>query len=86
MLITCQYSLTFIISQNGEVDFNFGQKPFKFPQPKNFVAVCQAPPRDCVTLNSNSGVAFLQSAFKLKANAPLAIVIEVLSLLCCSLQ
>ena len=44
---------------------------------------CQAS-RDCETANSNSGVA-VPAPVKLKANAPQAIIIEVLSLLCCSL-
>ncbi|XP_046461789.1 ATP-dependent RNA helicase Ddx1-like [Daphnia pulex] len=60
--------------KNAELEFNFGQKPFKFAPPKNFVAVCQAA-KDCRTVNSNSGVA-MPAQVKLKANAPQAIIME----------
>ncbi|KAI9561095.1 hypothetical protein GHT06_012051 [Daphnia sinensis] len=60
--------------KNAEIEFNFGQKPFKFGPPKNFIPVCQAG-SDCAAINSNSGVA-VPAQVKLKANAPQAVIIE----------
>ena len=54
---------------------NFGDKPFKFPVPKEYVQLCQAR-ADCTVINRNSGVT-APAIVQLKSNAPQAIIIEV---------
>lgn len=62
--------------QNAEMAFNFGEKPFKFSPPHNFVSVSQAG-GDSVVSNSKDTLTAAPAPIKLKANAPQAIIIEV---------
>ena len=59
--------------------FNFGEKPFKFGPPSNFVPICQAD-ADSTIANAKDTITATPAPIKLKANAPQAIIIEVCSI------
>lgn len=59
------------------MNLNFGNEPFKFGPPRNFIAVSQVS-TDCRAVNTNSDVP-APAPVSLKANAPQAIIIEVSS-------
>ena len=65
--------------QNAEMAFNFGEKPFKFGPPSNFVPICQAD-ADSTIANAKDTITATPAPIKLKANAPQAIIIEVCSI------
>ena len=60
------------------MNLNFGNEPFKFGPPPNFIGVSQVP-ADCRAANTNSDAA-APAPVSLKANAPQAIIIEVIKI------
>lgn len=59
------------------MEFNFGSKPFKFAVPPDFIAIDQAP-SSCVFSNTSGTLA--PAPDRLVANAPQALIIEVMKL------
>ena len=66
-----------VVLKNAEMQFNFGDQPFKHEPPPNYIAVSKAP-RENTRDNPNVGSAPAKKV-KLEPNAPQAIIIEVLS-------
>ena len=62
------------VLKNAEIEFNFGDKPFKFPPPPPYIAVSKAQ-KDCVVDNPNTTVVVASSGPP-KPNAPYAVIIE----------
>ncbi len=70
-----------VVLKNAEMSFNFGAEPFKHEPVEGHVGFVQAPPESVVE-NAKAGSGAPQR--KIVANAPQAIIIEVLfHSLCC---
>ncbi|CAG7817603.1 unnamed protein product, partial [Allacma fusca] len=63
-----------VVLKNAEMQFNFGDQPFKHPPPPNYIAISLAP-KECVTDNPNASSGPTQPT-KIEPNAPQAIIIE----------
>jgi len=61
-----------VVLKNAEMEFNFGDRPFKYALPPNHVGVGQAP-SNCVSSNRPTCTPSLD---RLVSNAPLALIIE----------